>query len=72
MVCRSPYFLGISKSTNVAGLYPPIFYGGGDAPQTINIRYNELVKHLKAGRFLSTLLNVKVAPAPALPKGRGW
>ena len=30
------------------------------APQPISVRYNVLLKQLKAGRFLSTLINVKV------------
>ena len=35
-------------------------YGGGVDPQPINVRYNELYKMVKAGRFLSTLFNLKV------------
>jgi large subunit ribosomal protein L25 len=37
-----------------------VIYGGGGEPQPINVKYNLLVKQLKAGRFLSTLINVKV------------
>jgi large subunit ribosomal protein L25 len=39
---------------------PGIVYGGGKDPQPINIKYNYLLKKLKAGRFLSTLFNLKV------------
>ncbi len=39
---------------------PGIVYGGGADPLPINLKYNYLVKHLKAGRFLSTLFNLKV------------
>lgn len=39
---------------------PGIVYGGGADPLPINIKYNYLVKHLKAGRFLSQLFNLKV------------
>ncbi len=39
---------------------PGIVYGGGIDPLPINLKYNYLLKHLKAGRFLSTLFNLKV------------
>lgn len=39
---------------------PGIVYGGGIDPLPINVKYNELLKRLKAGRFLSTLFNLKV------------
>jgi len=39
---------------------PGVVYGGGVDPLSINIPYNYLLKKLKAGRFLSTLFNLKV------------
>lgn len=51
---------GAARQARREGLVPGVIYGGGDAPQPINVKYNELIKHLKAGRFLSTLLNVRV------------
>ncbi|MDP2087047.1 MAG: 50S ribosomal protein L25/general stress protein Ctc [Gemmobacter sp.] len=39
---------------------PGVVYGGGVEPQAINFSYNYLYKKLKAGRFLSTLFNLKV------------
>jgi large subunit ribosomal protein L25 len=39
---------------------PGIVYGGGKDPLPIKIPYNYLYKRLKAGRFLSTLWNLKV------------
>ena len=39
---------------------PGIVYGGGTDPLPININYHYLMKHLKAGRFLSRLFNLKV------------
>ncbi|WP_114966889.1 50S ribosomal protein L25/general stress protein Ctc [Alkalilacustris brevis] len=39
---------------------PGIVYGGGADPLPINLNYHYLVKHLKAGRFLSQLFNLKV------------
>jgi large subunit ribosomal protein L25 len=37
-----------------------VVYGGGEDPVSINIKHNELLKALKAGKFLTTLLNLKV------------
>ena len=39
---------------------PGVVYGGGIDPQAISFPYNYLLKKLKAGRFLSTLFNLKV------------
>ncbi|MDF0599777.1 50S ribosomal protein L25/general stress protein Ctc [Psychromarinibacter sp. C21-152] len=39
---------------------PGIVYGGGVDPLPINLHYHDLRKRLKAGRFLSTLFNMKV------------
>ena len=39
---------------------PGIVYGGGVDPQPVNFNYHYLIKKLKAGRFLSTLFNLKV------------
>jgi large subunit ribosomal protein L25 len=39
---------------------PGIVYGGGKEPLPIKIPYNYLYKRLNAGRFLSTLWNLKV------------
>ena len=39
---------------------PGIVYGGGADPLPVNFNYHYLIKQLKAGRFLSTLFNLKV------------
>lgn len=39
---------------------PGVVYGGGEEPLSINVPFNVLLKQLKAGRFLSTLFNLKV------------
>lgn len=59
-VARAGAGKGAARSARREGLVPGVIYGGGEAPQTINVKFNELLKMLKAGRFLSTLLNVKV------------
>lgn len=51
---------GAARQTRRNGDVPGIVYGGGTDPVAIEIPYNALVKRLKAGRFLSTLFNLKV------------
>ncbi|WP_380056777.1 50S ribosomal protein L25/general stress protein Ctc [Falsihalocynthiibacter sp. SS001] len=51
---------GAARQARRDGLVPGIVYGGGEEPQAINIPFNVLLKRLKAGRFLSTLFNLKV------------
>ena len=51
---------GAARQARRQELVPGIVYGGGVDPQPLNIKYNYLLKHLKAGRFLSTLFNLKV------------
>ena len=51
---------GAARAARRDGMVPGVIYGGGEAPVTINVRFNELIKRLKAGRFLATLLNVRV------------
>ncbi|MHA6266140.1 50S ribosomal protein L25/general stress protein Ctc [Aliiroseovarius sp. CAU 1755] len=51
---------GAARQARREGLVPGIVYGGGVDPMPINIPFNELLKKLKAGRFLSTLWNLKV------------
>ena len=51
---------GAARQARREGKVPGIVYGGGVDPLPIQIPFNELVKRLKAGRFLSTLFNLKV------------
>lgn len=51
---------GAARQARRDGLVPGIVYGGGSDPLAINIPFNILLKRLKQGRFLSTLLNLKV------------
>lgn len=59
-VARTGTGKGAARQARRESYVPGIVYGGGKEPQPINIRYNELLKRLKAGRFLSTLFNLKV------------
>ncbi|MEL6522946.1 MAG: 50S ribosomal protein L25/general stress protein Ctc [Pseudomonadota bacterium] len=51
---------GAARQARRDGLVPGIVYGGGTDPLPINLPFNVLMKRLKAGRFLSTLFNMKV------------
>jgi large subunit ribosomal protein L25 len=51
---------GAARKARKDGLVPGVVYGGGKDPQTINVKYNVLFKMVKAGRFLSTLFNLKI------------
>lgn len=51
---------GAARQARRNGDVPGIVYGGGADPLPINIPFNVLLKRLKQGRFLSTLLNLKV------------
>jgi len=51
---------GAARQARRAGYVPGVVYGGGTDPQAIQIKFNELLKRLKAGRFMATLFNLKV------------
>lgn len=51
---------GAARTARRNGMVPGVVYGGGVDPQPIQIKFNELLKKLKAGRFMSTLFNLKV------------
>ncbi|MEM7439758.1 MAG: 50S ribosomal protein L25/general stress protein Ctc [Pseudomonadota bacterium] len=51
---------GAARQARRDGLVPGVVYGGGEDPIAINVKFNELFKKLKDGRFLSTLFNLKI------------
>lgn len=51
---------GAARKARREGYVPGIVYGDDKEPLPINIKFNELLKRLKQGRFLSTLFNLKV------------
>ncbi len=51
---------GAARQARRDGHVPGIIYGGGQDPIAINLPFNALLKRLKAGRFLSTLFNMKL------------
>ena len=51
---------GAARAARREGFVPAVVYGGNKEPRSINIRHNVLLKALKAGRFLSTLVKIDV------------
>lgn len=51
---------GAARQARRDGMVPGVVYGGGIDPIAIQIPQNVLLKKLKAGRFMSTLFNLKV------------
>ena len=51
---------GAARSARREGLVPGVVYGGGKDPVSINVKHNVLLKSLKAGKFLATLINLRV------------
>ncbi|GMG82226.1 50S ribosomal protein L25/general stress protein Ctc [Paralimibaculum aggregatum] len=51
---------GAARQARRDGYVPGVVYGGGKDPQSINVKFNVLLKELKAGKFLSKLINLRV------------
>ena len=51
---------GAARAARREGLVPGVIYGGGEDPIAINMKFNELFKCLKDGKFMSTLFNLRV------------
>ncbi len=51
---------GAARQARRNGMVPGVVYGGDKDPLPIQIPFNALVKRLRAGRFKSTLFNLKV------------
>ncbi len=51
---------GAARAARRDGFVPGVVYGGGKDPISINIKHNVLLKALRAGKFLSTLINLQV------------
>ncbi|MGF1445699.1 MAG: 50S ribosomal protein L25/general stress protein Ctc [Pikeienuella sp.] len=57
---RSGTGKGAARQARRDGMVPGVVYGGGADPAPINVKFNELLKQLKAGKFLSKLINLKI------------
>jgi large subunit ribosomal protein L25 len=51
---------GAARQARRNGMVPGVVYGGGVDPIALQIPFNKLLTRLRAGRFLSTLLNLKM------------
>ena len=51
---------GAAREARRNNLVPGVIYGGSEEPININVKFNELLKKLNAGRFMSTLINLTV------------
>ena len=51
---------GAAREARRNDLVPGVIYGGSEEPLNINVKSNELLKKLNAGRFMSTLINLTV------------
>jgi len=51
---------GAARQARRAGMVPGVVFGGESDPLPIQIPFNALLKKLRAGRFKSTLFNLKV------------
>ena len=55
---------GAARQARRDGFVPAVVYGGNKDPLPINIRQNVLLKELKAGRFLQTLIRLNIDGEP--------
>lgn len=59
-VARAGSGKGAARQARREGYVPGVIYGGGKDPVSISIRHNVLLKALKDGRFMATLVDVNV------------
>jgi len=57
---RSVFGKGASRRLRRENLVPGILYGADEDPQPINLKHNEVIKHLENDQFYSNLLMVSV------------
>ncbi len=51
---------GAAREARRNDLVPGVVYGGSERTLNINVKFNELLKKLNAGRFMSTLINLTI------------
>lgn len=51
---------GAARAIRREGLVPAVIYGDKQDPQMISFGYQELMKHVQTGRFMSTLVDIKI------------
>ena len=51
---------GAARAIRKQELVPGVIYGAGEPPQPLAVKFSELLKLLKAGKFKSTLIQLKI------------
>ena len=59
-IVRADIGKGAARAARRDNLVPGVIYGGSENPVSINVKFNELIKLLRAGKFMSTLINLTV------------
>ena len=59
-IVRADIGKGAARAARRNNLVPGVIYGGSENPVSINVKFNELIKLLRAGKFMSTLINLTV------------
>jgi len=49
---------GNSRAARRAGLVPAIIYGGDEAPVSVSVKYNEVLKAINSGQLLSNMVEL--------------
>ena len=57
---RSNVGKGAARATRKQELVPGVIYGAGEPPLPLAVKFSELLKLLKAGKFKSTLIQLKI------------
>ena len=59
-IVRADIGKSAARAARRDNLVPGVIYGGSENPISINVKFNELIKLLRAGKFMSTLINLTV------------
>ena len=59
-IVRADMGKGAARAARRNNLVPGVIYGGSENPVSINVKFNELLKLLKKGRFMSTLIDLVI------------
>ena len=49
---------GNARAARRAGMVPGVIYGGDEAPIAISVKYNEMLKAINSGQFLSNMIEL--------------
>jgi len=49
---------GNARAARRAGMVPGVIYGGDEAPVAISVKYNEMLKAINSGQFLSNMIEL--------------